>query len=152
MQSQKLFLFFSCIVCMFLISECNSGNINQINSLPASGDSIKKTIGVESSASSTVTTDSVKETSTTKASYKVAASNCEIKIFKNDSLGFGYDIIVNGKPYVHQPNIPAVPGNRGFSTEESARKAANLVAFKIKNNIMPPSVSIKELDSIGVLK
>ena len=51
---------------------------------------------------------------------------------------------------VHQPNIPAVMGNRGFSTEEDAAKTADLVMYKLKNNIMPPSVSVSELDSIGI--
>ena len=77
-----------------------------------------------------------------------------IKIFKNELPleGYGYDILVKGSPYVHQPNIPAVPGNKGFSTEAAARKTAEFVVFKIKNKILPPSVEVRELDSIGVLK
>jgi hypothetical protein len=51
---------------------------------------------------------------------------------------------------VHQPNIPAVMGNRGFASADDAAKTANLVAFKLKNNIMPPSVTTTELDSIGI--
>ncbi len=75
----------------------------------------------------------------------------EIKIFRNtDISGFGYDIILDGHTYVHQPNIPALPGNNGFSTEEMARKVAELISFKIHNNIMPPTVEVKELDSLGV--
>ena len=82
----------------------------------------------------------------------------EIKVFKNDSgaganlKGFGYDVYLNQKLYIHQPNIPAVSGNTGFNTEEEARKAGELIAYKIKHNIMPPSVTAKELDSLGVLK
>ena len=80
--------------------------------------------------------------------------NVEVNVFKNDSTrsGFGYDILMNGNTYVHQPNIPAVAGNSGFRSEESARKTGEFVAWKIKHNIMPPSVDVKELDSIGVLK
>ncbi len=69
-----------------------------------------------------------------------------------DSLGWGYDIKINGTAYVHQPHIPAVPGIRGFSSREKAQRAGELVAFKIKNNIMPPSVSDRELDSLDVLR
>lgn len=84
----------------------------------------------------------------------------DIKVFKNDTIpgsplkGFGYDIFMfNGNsPYVHQPHIPAISGNRGFNTEEQAHKAAELIVYKIKNNIMPPSVTPRELDSLGVLK
>lgn len=66
--------------------------------------------------------------------------------------GFGYDIYIFDALYVHQPNVPAINGNRGFKTKEQAENAGKLVAYKIKNNIMPPSVSIQELDSLGVLK
>lgn len=78
----------------------------------------------------------------------------EISVFKNEapSSGFGYTIYLKGKIYIHQPNIPAIPGNNGFSTENAATKTARLVLHKIKNNMMPPSIDVKELDSIGVLK
>lgn len=66
--------------------------------------------------------------------------------------GFGYDIYIFDALYVHQPNVPAINGNRGFKTKAQAQKAGEFVAYKIRNNIMPPSVSIKELDSLGVLK
>ncbi len=75
----------------------------------------------------------------------------EIKTFK-DSMGWGYDIFINKSQYVHQPHIPAVSGNRGFSNEENAKKTGEFVAYKIKNNIMPPSVTPEELDSLGGLK
>src|SRR6187455_1853745 len=47
----------------------------------------------------------------------------EVRTFKNDSLlkGFGYDIYVDNSLKVHQPHIPAVSGNKGFSTEEKAK-------------------------------
>ncbi len=74
----------------------------------------------------------------------------EIITFK-DSLGWGYDVYINKSQYVHQPHIPAVSGNRGFSNENFAKKTGEFVAFKIKNNIMPPSITPGELDSLGVL-
>ena len=77
-----------------------------------------------------------------------------VKTFPLDSLksAWGYDIYMNGKLIVHQPHIPAIAGTKGFSSEEDARKTAALMALKIKNNIMPPTVSVKELDSLGILK
>lgn len=77
----------------------------------------------------------------------------ELRIFTNPeaSGGFGYDIIANGKPYIHQPHIPAIAGNRGFATEAAAKKAGEFILTKIRKNIMPPSVSKEELDSLGVL-
>ena len=86
-------------------------------------------------------------------SIKNKESSVEYKIFRNtETNGFGYDIILEGKTYVHQPNIPALSGNNGFSTEEDARKIAILVSHKIRNNIMPPTVEVKELDSLGIKK
>jgi hypothetical protein len=78
-------------------------------------------------------------------------SKIGVNVFRNEGVeGFGYDIIIDGHKYIHQPNIPALPGNNGFTTEQHARKVADLVCFKIRNNIMPPTVDIKELDSLGV--
>lgn len=65
--------------------------------------------------------------------------------------GFGYEILRSGQKYIYQPTIPAVGGNKGFSTKEKAETAAKYVAYKISNNVMPPSVSPNELDSLGVL-
>lgn len=82
----------------------------------------------------------------------------EIQVFRNDTTadsalgGFGYNIFLYKGLYVHQPHIPAINGNRGFTSAADAEKTGGLTAFKIRNNIMPPSLSVKELDSLGVLK
>ena len=72
--------------------------------------------------------------------------------FKNGDLGWGYVISIDGKKTINQPHIPGMSGEKGFKTEEQALKTADLVIYKIKHNIFPPSVSAKELDSLGVLK
>jgi len=72
-----------------------------------------------------------------------------VKTFQTES-GWGYDIEVNGKPYIHQPTIPSLPGNSGFKTQSDAEIVAALVCHKIQNNIMPPSVTPKELDSLKI--
>ncbi len=80
-----------------------------------------------------------------------------VEVFKVDSIehngsrGWGYDILINGIVHIHQPNIPAVMGNNGFSSEEKALLAGEFVIQKIKNNILPPAVTPEELDSLGVL-
>ena len=78
----------------------------------------------------------------------------EVKTFPNDSTinGWGYDIYADGALYIHQPHIPAVPGNKGFQSAQKAETAGNFAVYKIRNNIMPPSISVQELDSLGVLK
>jgi len=77
-------------------------------------------------------------------------NNIEIRLYKGD-YGWGYDILINKKPYIHQPNIPCIEGTKGFVSKEKARKAAELVVIKIKSNVIPPSLNVKELDSINSL-
>lgn len=85
-------------------------------------------------------------------------SEITVEIFKVDSLenngstGWGYDILINGQLYIHQPNIPAVMGNNGFSSEEKAREAGELIISKIRNNILPPTVTVEELETKGLLE
>lgn len=95
----------------------------------------------------------------TKAVTAAIVNNAtRIKIFDNDTTesttryaGFGYDIYMKDQLYIHQPGIPAISENKGFYTADAAQKTAEFVVFKIQNNILPPSVSIQELDSLGVL-
>ena len=76
----------------------------------------------------------------------------EVKAINNEATGWGYDIYISGGLYIHQPHIPAVAGNRGFKTEADAKKAGAWAVHKIRNNIMPPTINVQELDSLGVLK
>ena len=88
---------------------------------------------------------------------KFEKTKLTVSVFKidstemNGSRGWGYDILADGAIYIHQPNIPAIMGNNGFSSEEKAQKAGEFVISKIRNNIVPPSVTPDELDSLGVL-
>ena len=81
-----------------------------------------------------------------------ANAQISIKIIPATKKTFGYDILVNGKPLIHQPNIPALPGNDGFTTKGRARKVAEFVVKKIRKNEMPPTVTIEDLNNMGVLK
>jgi len=79
-------------------------------------------------------------------------SKIEFKIIDSENGTFGYDISIDGRTSIHQPSIPGMPGNNGFRTKEQAGKTAKFVIQKIRNNIMPPTVTIQELDSLKVLK
>ena len=81
-----------------------------------------------------------------------ANAEITIKIIPSANNTFGYDILLYGKPLVHQPSIPGLPGNDGFTTKEKAQKVAELVLKKIRNNEMPPTVTIEELNNLAVLK
>jgi len=58
---------------------------------------------------------------------------------------WGYDIMMNGQLFVHQPFVPGISGNRGFSTKAKAVLAAELVIEKIGQGLMPPSLSEEEV-------
>ena len=65
--------------------------------------------------------------------------------------GWGYAIYAGSQRLIHQPFIPVLPGNRGFATEQTARRAGQWVVGKIRRGNGPPSVTRRELDSLGVL-
>jgi hypothetical protein len=92
------------------------------------------------------------------AAEPVKPVTTKIILFRNDTFrmpeagGYGYFIYVDGSPYIYQPTIPAISGNKGFQTIRDAEKTAKLVAFKIRNNIQPPAITIAELDSMGIVR
>ncbi len=69
-------------------------------------------------------------------------------IIPSENNTFGYDISINGAVLVHQSSRPGMSGNKGFDTKEQAQKVADLVIKKIRNNEMPPTVTMKELEKI----
>jgi hypothetical protein len=75
----------------------------------------------------------------------------EVKTLESEKLGWGYVIYIDGKQTIHQKHIPGVSGNHGFITEEQAKRTADLVIDKIKDGIFPPSITIQELDSLGII-
>ena len=92
---------------------------------------------------------SKQHTSISKNSYLNA--NIQVKTYKAES-GWGYDIYENNKLLIHQSSIPALPGNNGFTTQADAQKVAKLIVDKIKGNIMPPTLTLEDLKTIGIEK
>jgi hypothetical protein len=81
-----------------------------------------------------------------------ATAEITAKIIPSANNTFGYDILIHGRPLVHQLSIPCLPGNEGFTTRERAQKVADLIVKKIRNNEMLPTVTIEELNTMGVLE
>ena len=92
------------------------------------------------------------EKETTEQKNPYANAEITIRIISSTNNTFGYDIFVSGRPLVHQPCIPGLPGNEGFTTKKRARTVAEFVVKKIRNNEMPPTVAIEDLNNMGVLK
>jgi hypothetical protein len=95
------------------------------------------------------TTLSVAENIGKSPSYEVAIF--EVKNETNENTGWGYDIIVDNVKTIHQPSIPAISGIHAFKTKEDALKTGTFAADKMRKNGSLPTLSIKELDSLGVL-
>ncbi len=81
-----------------------------------------------------------------------AKAEITIQIIPSANNTFGYDILLYKRILVHQPNMPVLPGNEGFSTKEKAQTVAEFVVKKIRNNEMPPTVTMEDLNALGVLK
>lgn len=64
---------------------------------------------------------------------------------------WGYKIYQDSNMMINQPHIPSIQGNKGFSSQFKAAVAAQFIMEKLNNNIFPPSFSLNELDSLGLL-
>lgn len=80
---------------------------------------------------------------------EITEPNVRYEIFKQDS-GWGYDIYMDDKLYIHQPHIPAISGVQVFSSEADAQSIAGLVVKKINLHVMPPTVTTEELQALGI--
>ena len=63
--------------------------------------------------------------------------------------GWGYDILTDGKVFIHQDFIPAVPGQRAFRTREDALT----VGKKVYERVMAgkqPMVTAEEVKGMGI--
>ena len=147
---QVLFL----ITIVFFVS-CNQKPAGEKQ---VSADSIA--IKVESHVADAIDTSAKQKQPETKqtipAGDTLTPQKVTVQVFSNDTTpdaalkGFGYNILMDGKLYVHQPHIPAVPGNKGFANIDQAKKAGTFIKYKIEHHIMPPSVTVQELDSLQI--
>ncbi|MBE7170265.1 MAG: DUF4907 domain-containing protein [Williamsia sp.] len=64
---------------------------------------------------------------------------------------FGYDVYVDGRLKLHQPSIPAMPGNKGFKTKAAAAQVAQLAIRKMKEGESLPAISPEELTKLKVI-
>ena len=64
-------------------------------------------------------------------------------------LGWGYDILANGHPYIHQDIIPDIKGEHGFQSKEEALAVGQKVYDRLVANQIP-IVSIEEMRQLHV--
>lgn len=72
------------------------------------------------------------------------------KVLKLPNGGWGYYIYMDGEAVIYQDVIPGVNTSTGFVNEKEAKIIADVVSEKIRNNIIPPAISIQEMKSLGI--
>jgi hypothetical protein len=55
----------------------------------------------------------------------------------HSASGWGYEILVDHKIFIHQEYIPAISGKKAFLTKEDAMKTAGLVVGKLVKGEQP---------------
>lgn len=90
------------------------------------------------------------DTTATSNKGPVPAQMFSVNVIFSDTIGYGYEILNNGKLYIRQPIIPAIPGNHGFKSKADAQKVGNMVKEKLEKGIVPPTVSVDELKKMKV--
>lgn len=67
----------------------------------------------------------------------------------HNPAGWGYEVLVDHKVFIHQENIPAIAGKKEFVTKEDAMKTAGLVVEKLVHG-KKPAISKNDLDSLKI--
>lgn len=87
-------------------------------------------------------------TQKTTSSYKKQTIRYKLTEAKDHT--YGYNIFLNDTLFVHQPVIPCIAGNKGFKTKADAKKVAFLVIDKIRKGLIPPTVTIPEMEKLKI--
>lgn len=75
----------------------------------------------------------------------------QLKPFQTET-GWGYEILANGKTYIRQSFIPALQGEKSFKSREDALLVGNKVIEKMNQGQQLPTISIQELQQMGILR
>lgn len=64
---------------------------------------------------------------------------------------FYYDMLADGRIFIHQPSNPNLTGNEGFKSKVFAEKVAKLIFTRIKKDEMHLSIIPNELKKLSIL-
>lgn len=134
-----------CFSALWLLVSCSSPESRQATELPTDSLPGAQLSTDQQGVSATTAADNI-------ADPLAGSNDFSIEVFENKdgTGGFGYDLLNGGKVTIHQPHIPAVSGTSGFSSKEDAEKVGSLMLMKIQKGIMPPTITVEELDSLGI--
>ncbi|NSL90432.1 DUF4907 domain-containing protein [Chitinophaga solisilvae] len=63
--------------------------------------------------------------------------------------GWGYKVLINGKPYIYQDIIPGMAGNRAFVSRTEALRAGHAVMEKIAQH-KNPAITQEDLKKLQI--
>lgn len=69
-----------------------------------------------------------------------------VNLFQNPD-GWGYDIFIRNKLFIHQPFMPSVSGEISFPDKRAARRVGRFIVRKLQKN-QSPGITPEELDSL----
>lgn len=79
-----------------------------------------------------------------------ANSFYSLKIIETN-LGWGYEIYNKNNVFIRQENIPAIQGNKSFSSKQDAEKVGNFIMQQmIKSQKDLPAITVKQIDSLNI--
>ncbi len=81
---------------------------------------------------------------------KIKYSEYSIKIIPSAGNSYGYEIFQDNIVIIRQPNIPGMPGNKGFKLKADAQKVARLAVSKLSHGMMPPTIEKEEMDKLHI--
>lgn len=84
------------------------------------------------SCNSELTDDSIQPADSTQVNGE--RKNVSFELIKNRDSTYGYDILLDGKMYIHQPIIPHNSGWQGFQSPEAASRMARFLVKRLKQN------------------
>jgi len=67
------------------------------------------------------------------------------------SNGWGYEIAVDGKTFIHQECIPAIQGKEGFKNKEDALLVGRSAVAKIQQGHLP-TITVEELKQLHIVE
>ena len=91
-----------------------------------------------------------KKVSEKNKQQELVVENLSLKITDSEYTGFGFEILQGTSPLIIQPHIPAIQGIKGFKTKEQASVIGYYMIYKINHGIMPPSITVQDLDSLEI--
>ncbi|WP_420148942.1 DUF4907 domain-containing protein [Spirosoma sp.] len=81
--------------------------------------------------------------------FYVKQPDYQVQVFTTPG-GWGYDILINNKLFIHQPTIPGQSGTVGFASQEQARRVGERVVERVQETKALPTLTNDELRQLGV--